>query len=501
VADAVLAIGSPFGLDMTVSRGIISAKRKSLVIEGVTHSNLLQTDAAINQGNSGGPLVARNGAVIGINTAIYTPTGAFAGIGFSVPSNQAKQFVMDELNSLPVSTLEGPSMGLVAFQGPQGGGGIGAQQRVGGVGVGAAGPPIMAGVASPHRDGRQSMVCTNCHDVVGGAGAGGVGRQVQPMMPVAAPAGAVPPPIVAGIASPHVDGREKMTCNTCHTILPSKAGVVALPGPGANGVPYQFAQPPASLAMNVQAGTAANKGGSGQVMSGPGGSVNLLGAYLQAMQPFLAQKLKQPAGRGVFVSGVVPDSPAFAAGLKAGDIILKADGRPIKGPQEISAQLAGMTDGRPVRLGILRDGEPRNLDIASSMMGQVVALPRGNQAAMTGQQIGAPPMTGTPGGQPAKPVVPTEFNWLGVEIENFMQVPAVPGAPKGVVVKGAAVAEIMRGSKAEVNGLKAGDVILEVNNQPVGNAAQMDRSIKASVPNQPVLLKIHRSGQEFFVVL
>ena len=97
VADEVIAIGSPFGLDLTVSRGIVSAKRKSLVIEGTVHRDLLQTDAAINQGNSGGPLVNRSGEVIGINTAIYTPTGAFAGVGFAVPSNQARLFLSDEL--------------------------------------------------------------------------------------------------------------------------------------------------------------------------------------------------------------------------------------------------------------------------------------------------------------------------------------------------------------------------------------------------------------------
>ncbi len=100
VGDQVLAIGSPFGLDQTVSQGIVSSMRKTMMIEGVTHRNLIQTDAAINQGNSGGPLVNLNGYVVGINTAIYTPTGAFAGIGFAVPSNNAREFI-DEAITLP----------------------------------------------------------------------------------------------------------------------------------------------------------------------------------------------------------------------------------------------------------------------------------------------------------------------------------------------------------------------------------------------------------------
>ena len=104
VADEVIAIGSPFGLGQTVSRGIVSAMHKSLVIEGILRKDLIQTDAAINTGNSGGPLVHENGTVIGINTAIYTPTGAFAGVGFAVPSNHVITFVGDVIQV----RVEGP---------------------------------------------------------------------------------------------------------------------------------------------------------------------------------------------------------------------------------------------------------------------------------------------------------------------------------------------------------------------------------------------------------
>ena len=84
----VLAIGSPFGLEQTLTAGIISATGRS----GVTSSpwqRFLQTDAAINSGNSGGPLVNMSGEVIGVNTAIITPTGGNLGIGFALPSNTA----------------------------------------------------------------------------------------------------------------------------------------------------------------------------------------------------------------------------------------------------------------------------------------------------------------------------------------------------------------------------------------------------------------------------
>ena len=96
VGDWAIAIGSPFGLAQTLTVGVISAARQSLVIEDKQYHNLIQTDAAINRGNSGGPLLNIEGEVVGINTAIYAPTGVFAGIGFAVPINQAKP-ILDQL--------------------------------------------------------------------------------------------------------------------------------------------------------------------------------------------------------------------------------------------------------------------------------------------------------------------------------------------------------------------------------------------------------------------
>jgi serine protease Do len=89
VGDWVLAIGSPFGLDETVTAGIISAKGRDLGAGSSSFQRFIQTDAAINPGNSGGPLVNMKGEVIGINTAIATGTGSYAGVGFALPSNVA----------------------------------------------------------------------------------------------------------------------------------------------------------------------------------------------------------------------------------------------------------------------------------------------------------------------------------------------------------------------------------------------------------------------------
>jgi len=96
VAEWVLAIGNPFQLNQTVTLGIVSATGRSLGGALATYEDFIQTDAAINPGNSGGALISARGELIGINTAIYSESGGYQGIGFAVPSNLARH-VMDDL--------------------------------------------------------------------------------------------------------------------------------------------------------------------------------------------------------------------------------------------------------------------------------------------------------------------------------------------------------------------------------------------------------------------
>jgi serine protease Do len=534
VADEVIAIGSPFGLDMTVSRGIVSARRKSLVIEGVTHTNLIQTDAAINQGNSGGPLVSRSGTVIGVNTAIYTPNGAFAGIGFSVPSNQARTFVLEEIGTLPTSTNEGAQFGLVAFPTkPQGG-------------VGAAGPAIIVGTPSPHTDGRQNLDCTMCHDVVSGPMQGRVQGRAQgglPAMPIAAQRGAppiatgapsphgdnrdamncaschqmlpaagtvafpmlpvvapmAPPPIPMGTPSPHTDGRQTMNCATCHQMLPAggaAAGAATVAGPG-----FQFANPPGSLAVNVVRQPA----GNGARAAG-GGGVNVQGATLVG-QGSSGFHLWGGGGRGVSVAAVAAGSPAATAGLVAGDMLLKVDGRPVAAAYDVATMISGMPTGRPVRLGVLRNGDTVGLNLMVGSLGLTAAaqMPGSSFAVAPGMapapSMAVPPMPTRPTA-PMAAVVPAEFAWLGMEVETFQAVTLPAGTPVGVQIQGAVIGEVLPGSRADRAALVARDLIVEVNNIPVGNAANFDAATRA-VPasGQAVLLKINRAGREFLVVL
>jgi S1-C subfamily serine protease len=110
VGQKVFAIGNPFGLDWTLTTGIISALDRSLTGEnGVVIQHLVQTDAAINPGNSGGPLLDSAGRLIGMNTAIYSPSGGSAGVGFAVPVDTVNR-VVPEL--IAKGHYASPSLGI-----------------------------------------------------------------------------------------------------------------------------------------------------------------------------------------------------------------------------------------------------------------------------------------------------------------------------------------------------------------------------------------------------
>lgn len=94
VGQHVLAIGNPFGLDRTLTSGIISGVGRDIrSIGGAMIRGVIQTDASINPGNSGGPLLDSQGRLIGVNTAIYSPSGASAGVGFAIPVDTVRRVV------------------------------------------------------------------------------------------------------------------------------------------------------------------------------------------------------------------------------------------------------------------------------------------------------------------------------------------------------------------------------------------------------------------------
>ena len=114
VGQSVLAIGNPFGLDQTLTTGVISALGREIESGAkVPIRDVIQTDAAINPGNSGGPLLDISGRLIGVNTAIYSPSGAYAGIGFSVPVDVVNWVVPDLIK---YGAVKRPVLGIELVQ-------------------------------------------------------------------------------------------------------------------------------------------------------------------------------------------------------------------------------------------------------------------------------------------------------------------------------------------------------------------------------------------------
>lgn len=127
IGDWVVAIGGPFGFDNTATLGIVSATHRSLKIEEKQYDELIQTDAAINRGNSGGPLVDLQGEVIGVNSVITSPSGASAGVGFAISSNVARRFIQEALSAgylgvrvIDLSRRQMAALDRMGFRGPAG---------------------------------------------------------------------------------------------------------------------------------------------------------------------------------------------------------------------------------------------------------------------------------------------------------------------------------------------------------------------------------------------
>ncbi|NGZ07094.1 MAG: PDZ domain-containing protein [Magnetococcales bacterium] len=454
VGDPVITVGCPFGLDQTVSKGIISGARKAVTIEGTIHKDLIQTDAAINQGNSGGPLVSRYGYVIGINTAIYSPTQAFSGVGFAVPVNSVKEFIA-EVISIPEVT---PAMTQPGWLGQ--------------------------------------------------------GR------PVAATTRPGPPPIPVNAVAPHGD---RGPCENCHVILRSgqpinQTGNTGVPG-GANGInislnPQQPGNPTGSGGMNPigpaqNAVTGANGAGTTNAVgatnpSAPAASVlsAILGAEFRPLDDQLVKRFQPPYSTGVFLQSMQPGSLAESGGLQPGDIIFKINGRWVRSTDELQQRLQEIRIGDKARFSLAR--KRQRMEVVLTMNPQPVhvapplsVLEATQVAPMVPAQAAEPAKTKAKTGQP-KP--PTEFEWFGMELQPIQK----GAAAKNPTLKnkqGALVGEVDPGLQADMAGIRANDIVVAINGNPVGSNADLDKAIKASATAKTILLDVERDGKRMFVTL
>jgi len=313
VGDWVVAVGNPFGLGGSVTAGIISALGRN-IHEG-PYDDFIQIDAPINRGNSGGPTFDLKGQVIGINTAIYSPSGGSVGIGFAIPSNVAK-------------------------------------------------------------------------------------------------------PIIAQLRD------------------------------------------------------------NGHVVRG------WLGVAIQSITPSIAKSLglnpDEPGG--ALVASVTPNSPAAKAGLKQGDIILKANGEAIKNVNDLPRRVAMLQPGQKLTLTVHRGGKDTNLEA------QVAEMPENQQA-----QAQANPNANEQKEEPKAGSLGLELSSIDPTIRRHFQIPRD--------VEGVVVTRIASDSPFAELGLESGDVIQSIDQQPVTMPQEAAKLLKDAAAKGNVLLLLNRHGSSQFVGL
>jgi serine protease Do len=300
VGDWVLAFGSPFGLNSTVTAGIVSAKDRSNV--GHQFQRFIQTDAAINPGNSGGPLVSLTGEVIGINTAIYTGSRGFEGVGFALPSNTA----ITVYNQLVTSgkVVRG-SIG-VTFQEEN-----------------SNNPILMRQLGAPYGIVVEAVEPGSPADKVG-LQAGDVITEVN-SQPVHSGADLVNPiaqtPIGQSVQVRYVRNKQAkdvtITVADRTKIFPQSAQDDA-EQPGENEEPVQF------------------------------------GLHVEELTPEMAHKLGMGSLEGAVVSEVEPATFAEDVGFARGDVIVEINHIPIKSLADYRAQMAKLQPGSDVLFRVAR---------------------------------------------------------------------------------------------------------------------------------------------------
>ena len=299
VGDWVVAVGNPFGLGGTVTAGILSARGRAIG-EG-PYDDFLQIDAPINRGNSGGPLFAQDGTVIGVNTAIFSPSGGSVGIGFAIPANLVKN-VVNQLEAH--GTVERGWLGVAA-------------QDI---------TPAMASALHLSKP------------------EGALVAQVEKDSP-AARAGLQPGDVVTRVADANVkNGRD--LARAVADIHPNTAATLTVVRDGHEQ----------ALKADI---VALKDGGKQNTRQGEAEHGRALGLALAPLDGRAREALNLPADEhGVVVAGVRPDSPAANAGLRAGDLLEAVGNRAVSNPQEAATALRdGTKNGGAVALRVLRDGQ------------------------------------------------------------------------------------------------------------------------------------------------
>jgi serine protease Do len=309
----VVAIGSPFGLDHSVTAGIVSAVGRSNPYAGQQYVPFIQTDVAINRGNSGGPLLNTRGEVVGINSQIFSNSGGYMGVSFAIPIDLA--------------------MGAV--------------------------------------------------------------KQLK---------------------------------------------------------------------------------ATGKVQRG------MIGVGLQPITTDVAQGMGLPDTRGALIREVSPGSAGEKAGLRVGDVIRSVDGRAVGQSSELPPIIGAKAPGTHVRLGVLRDGKSRDVDVVLSQLDENLLPGNDGQGPQEGPEA--------PSRQSSNPL---GLVGEALDAADRKQLGLQPG-------EGVGIARV-EGLAARSAGVRAGDVVLKVGRDAVGSPAELDRALRGVRPGQTVMLLLSRNGTSQFVAV
>lgn len=307
----VLAVGNPFGLGGTVTAGIVSARGRD--IGAGPYDSFLQVDAAINQGNSGGPLFTQDGRVVGVNTAILSPSGGSVGIGFAIPSSLVKTVVAQlrasghvtrgflGVETQPVTAAIAPGLGLDA-------------------------------------DAKGALVAA-----------------VSPDSP-ASKAGLQPGDVLQKVNGASVSTPRELAATVANLKPGEKADIGLIRDGKQTSVDVTLVSMPDDQ-QTADANSGADQAEGGQ---------QRIGIALAPLSPEMRDHLQIPAQQtGVIVAGVQPGSPAASAGLREGDVLVGVGVKAVTAPREAVAAIRAATKGgHDVALRIVRDGQARFIAVS-----------------------------------------------------------------------------------------------------------------------------------------
>jgi serine protease Do len=295
VGEWVVAIGSPFGLRSTLTVGVVSATGRTAL--GINdYEDFIQTDAAINPGNSGGPLMDLDGRVVGMNTAIFSRSGGYMGIGFAIP--------IDLAQAIAVQLIEQGKV-IRGF-------------------LGVAIQPLTPELAESFGIDRHQGILVA--QVTAGSPAAEAGLQVGD--------------VIVGYRG---DGVEDVG---------DFRNRVALTSPGSQ-VQLAVLRNGQRLQMNATIGSQEQEG----VVAGATATTREIGLVVQTPTPEMAEPLGVTPGEGVVITQVLPQSPAAAAGLTPGTLILQVNRQPVASAEAFNRAIEASTTNRAMLLVRVGDAQ------------------------------------------------------------------------------------------------------------------------------------------------